>query len=170
LQVAGRNEEALAVFARARDIFLKAGGPQHPTIAQVDNDAGEVLNALGRHAEARASFERALTIWQAQHIDDAVMAYGQTGLGLALLGEGRVAEAIASLERALRARAVAGTPAELSGETRFALARALWTKPATRARAVTLARQSRADYARVASAGATVKTIDAWLRAPAARL
>jgi eukaryotic-like serine/threonine-protein kinase len=170
LQSVGRNEEALAVFSRAKEIFTKAAGSQHPTVAQAANNAGEVLNALARYPEARASFEEAVTIWTVQHTSVAVLAYGETGLGLSLLGEGHTNDAIVPLERALSARSDPTTPPELSGETRFALARALWAKPAERPRALALARQSRTDYGRVEGAGATVKTIDAWLGARAATL
>ncbi|MDB4980269.1 MAG: hypothetical protein JWM82_1021, partial [Myxococcales bacterium] len=52
---------------------------------------------------------------------------------------------------------------ELVAETRFALARALWSRPAARARARALAKAARAG------AGDTTKmtaAIDAWLAKP----
>ena len=134
----------------------------------LDNEA-EVLNLLGRNAEARAAFLRCLDIWAKAGTDASVVAYGLTGLGIALIGEGRGGAAIAPLEQALAKRTATQAPTELLGETRFALARALWTRPAARGRALGLAREARADYAKVKTAAALVATIDAWLAAPAAK-
>jgi tetratricopeptide (TPR) repeat protein len=169
-QAAGKLALALAAFRRAGDILTKAIGPDHPMTAINDSDAGEVLNGLGRFPEARASFEHAVGVWTAQHADPAITAYGETGLGLALLGEGRPQDALAPLERALEARTTAKAAPELLGETRFALARALWSRPSARERARALARTARADYATLKDKASTVAAIDAWLVAPRSHL
>ena len=67
---------------------------------------------------------------------------------------------MAPLEEALAIRIEKHAPPEQMGETRFALARALWSRPAERTRALSLAVNARGDY------GADKKTvieIDDWL-------
>jgi len=159
-------------FRQAPAIFLKATGPDHPLVAMSSNNEGEVLNALHRHPEAQADFERAVEIWNAQHADAATLAYAETGLGLALLGQARPKEAIPPLEQALAARTAAKEPAELMGETTFALARALWSSPAGRSRALQLARFARAEYASLAGTAArdTAARIEHWLRVTSSSL
>ncbi|HTA21223.1 MAG TPA: serine/threonine-protein kinase, partial [Polyangia bacterium] len=167
LQEAGRYEEALAIDASTAEMLAHSLGNDHPWVARVLNNEGEVLNILHRHAEARTVFERCIDIWTKTGAPASLLAYGQTGLGVALVGEGRGGEAVAPLGRALAIREEAHEPAEVLGATRFALARALWTQPRARARSLSLARQARADYAQ-AKVDATVATIDAWLAAPGA--
>ena len=169
LQVAGRYEEALTIDASAVERLTRTLGPDHPWVARALNNEAEVLNLLRRHAEARAAFLRCLDIWNKSGADALEVSYGLTGLGIALIGEGRRADAIAPLEQALTKRTATQAPADLLAETRFALARALWMRPATRGRALVLARAARADYAKVKTGAATVATIDAWLAAPDAR-
>jgi tetratricopeptide (TPR) repeat protein len=170
LQLAGRYDEALAVEVSSVERLTRGLGPDHPWVARsLDNEA-EVLNLLHRHAEARAAFLRCLDIWTKSGADAAIVAYGLTGLGIALIGEGRPKEAIAPLERALETRKEIDTARELTGETRFALARALWIQPRARARSLALAREARADYAQAKTGAAAVATIDAWLAAPGAKL
>jgi hypothetical protein len=70
---------------------------------------------------------------------------------------------------------VAGKAApELLGETRFALARALWANPGERQRAEELARKARADYTMGEKHGdslpAPVAQIDSWLATAIASL
>jgi tetratricopeptide (TPR) repeat protein len=169
LQLAGRYDEALTVEVSTVERLTRSLGPDHPWVARsLDNEA-EVLNLLHRHAEARAAFLRCLDIWTTSGADAAIVAYGLTGLGIALIGEGRRNEAIAPLERALATRKEIDAARELLGETRFALARALWTQPRSRSRSLALAREARADYVQVKTGAATVAAIDAWLAAPGAK-
>ena len=167
---AGENERALDVLRNAEVGLWSVVGADHPWVAMVLANEGAALNALRRPVEAHAAFEMACTIWTRQQAEPARLAYARAGLGLALLGEGRPVDAVAPLEQALAARPDKTTPSELVGETRFALARALWAKPAERGRALTLARDARMDYARVTDGAAKVGAINAWLRAPTARL
>jgi hypothetical protein len=109
-------------------------------------------------------------IWQRQGSDPYFISYAETGLGLAYLGEEQPAAAVAPLESALRTRMEKHSAPELTGETRFALARALWARPAARQRARELAQQARADYQQVKVAVDIAAKIAAWLRAPSARL
>jgi tetratricopeptide (TPR) repeat protein len=166
LQSAGRYEEAVATNAEARDRFASLVGPEHPAVAATSSNRGESLDYLGRYAEARVDFARAVDIWRRAKADDTFLSYALTGLGTALLGEGKAGEAIAPLEEALRSRVDNRFDPERLGETRFALARALWSRPHERARARELATQALADYAQVKTPTAPKPDVAAWLRAP----
>jgi eukaryotic-like serine/threonine-protein kinase len=163
---AGRYEEALAADRNARAAGERVLGPEHPLVAPTCSNECEALNHLARFAEARAACARALEIWRAVGTDLTIQSYGLTGLGLALLGEGRAADAVEPLEEAVKARADGHLAPDRIGESRFALARALWSRPLERPRALALARQARADSASDAKVAAT---IDAWLAKPTAR-
>jgi hypothetical protein len=121
---------------------------------------GEALNRLGRFSEARASFERALAVWREIGAGEFLRSYGLTGLGKTFLGAGNPGDAVAPLEGAVAARVATKAAPSLLGESRFALARALWSRSSDRPRALTLARQARADYG---SDPKAVAEIDAWL-------
>jgi tetratricopeptide (TPR) repeat protein len=160
LAMAGRYEEALAADREALAAAERVYGRVHMIVAADANNLCEALNHLARFAEARAACAKALSIWREIGAEPIMMAYGNTGLGLALLGEGRPAEAVAPLEAAIAARQPAKLAPRFLGEPRFALARALAAKPETRARALAMARQARTDYGTDAK---EVAEIDAWL-------
>jgi predicted Ser/Thr protein kinase len=160
LEVAGRYDEALVVDREIRRSLERLMGPEHPILGNAANNECEVLNRLGRFAEARVACRRALDIWTGAGSDAGVVSFGRTGLGLALLGEGKPAEAVEPLEAAVRERVDKHLAPALLGESRFALARALWSRPADRSRALILARQARADSATDTK---VLATIDTWL-------
>jgi tetratricopeptide (TPR) repeat protein len=166
LQYAGRCDEAVATDTAGRDAMSRILGVDHPAVALASSNAGECLNTLGRYAEARVDFERALGIWRRAGSDVTFQSYALTGLGIALLGEGKPEQATEPLEEALRIRVDKQFDPERLGETRFALARALWSAPATRARAGELARRALADYATITTPTLPAPDIAAWLRAP----
>jgi eukaryotic-like serine/threonine-protein kinase len=163
LSGAGHYEEARVADLTALAAAERVYGPVHTVVAADANNLCEALNRLGRYDEARAACGRALAVWKEVGAAPVVRAYGLTGLGTALVGEGRAVEAIAPLEEAVAARAASTVGPTFLGESRFALARALWSRPATRPRALALARQARADDAGDAKA---VAAIDAWLAKP----
>jgi tetratricopeptide (TPR) repeat protein len=167
---AHRDAEAVEPLSQAIARLERSVGADNPFVALVSNNLGEALNGLHRHAEARAAFGRSLEIWRRTGGDAFLVSYGLTGQGIAMLGEGHAADAVAPLEEALRIRIEKKSAPDQLGETRFALARALWSKPAARERARTLAHQARTDYAQLKTAATTVASIDAWLAAPAAKL
>jgi len=170
-QAAGHYSEALATLTAVRDVAVRALGAAHPSVAMIESNRGEVLNALHRYADARAAFVRAIGVWTQAGTDPIIVSYAQTGYGIALLGERRPLEAIAPLEQALATRVAGKAAAALTGEVRFALARALWATPANRERAAALARAALTDYATVEDAvGDQLADIEAWLRTPTARL
>jgi serine/threonine protein kinase/tetratricopeptide (TPR) repeat protein len=162
----GRYEEALVADRIARAVGERVLGPDHPMVAPPCNNECEALNHLGRFPEAHAACGRALEIWRAAGTDLTIQSYGLTGLGLALLGEGHAADAVEPLEEAVKARAEGHLALDRVGESRFALARALWSRPADRPRARELARQARADAASDAMA---LVAIDRWLAKPTDR-
>jgi tetratricopeptide (TPR) repeat protein len=147
-EAADRYEEALRLKRRAIAI-LEEAGEDKGLLATVVHDAGSVENRLGRHAAARADFERALALVEAGAADDDPLpAMCRSGLGEALIGLGREREAIAPLERALawREAHAESIPAVQLGATRFALARARWAE-GDRARALEGARAARGAFA-----------------------
>jgi tetratricopeptide (TPR) repeat protein len=170
LDAVGRFEEALRAYDAARETWGRLLGAQHPKLAMVASNSGESLNALRRYAEARVRFQTALDIWRRAGAHPQFLAYALTGLSLALLGDGKPEEAIAPAEEAVRIRHDASEGVERLSESRFALARALWSRPSEHTRALELARQARADYAKTKGHEAIVSSIDAWLAAPSARL
>jgi len=159
LSALGRYDEAVTADETALAATIRVLGPEHPSVAVVSSNTCEALNRLGRHAEALEQCQRALEVWALNGVDPVFRSYGLTGIGLALLGLGRPGEAIGPLEEAVTARA-GHVPPALLGESRFALARALWSRPAARPRALALARQARGD---VADDKKAVADVDAWL-------
>jgi tetratricopeptide (TPR) repeat protein len=168
LQASGRCEEAIATNAAGCEAITRVLGADHPVAGLASSNAGECENSLGHFAEARADFERALGVWRRAQSDEMFQSYALTGLGIALLGEQKPEQALAPLEQALRIRVDKRFDPERLGETRFALARALWAKPATRERARDLARRALADYELVKTRTMPAPDIAAWLRAPSA--
>jgi tetratricopeptide (TPR) repeat protein/predicted Ser/Thr protein kinase len=169
----GKNDEALALVRRARDIDVRAYGPSAKSLMQLFSNEGEYLVALGRAKEAVPVFQEALAHAQKSGPDSLLLAFPLTGLAQAWLALGRPDEARPLLERAVGLRASTTNPLDLA-ETRFALARALWEVDKERPRAHGLAVAARGAYARVADtspekpaaaapAKAEVATIDAWL-------
>jgi tetratricopeptide (TPR) repeat protein/predicted Ser/Thr protein kinase len=170
LQLAGHADEAVDAFETAREALARILGPDHPSTGLALYNKADALTVLRRYGEARVAFEHCLQAFTNAGSDPWMLSYIHTGLGVALLGEAKPELAIASLEVALKMRLGSEIDAEHRGETRFALARALWARPPERERARELARQARADYGQVKTAGATVAAIDAWLATPGAHL
>ena len=170
LEAAGQHEQALVVISSVREAFARVLGPTHPYVAMAWSNMGEILNSLHRYSESAPVFERAIEMWTAAPVDPLQISYPRTGIGLAYLGQRRPLEAIAPLELALATRISEKSPPALLGETRFALARALWARPSERGRALALARLARDDYQRVDNGGRLVTAIDGWLKTPTAKI
>jgi hypothetical protein len=168
LDQAGRTAEALAIFEETIAHAARVLGPEHPTLAFLLSDEGEALDHAHRYGDALTKFERATAIWRAAGSDPLFVSFSLTGAGLSLLGLGRPADAIAPLEEGLRVRVEKGGGVDRINETRALLARALWARPAERARARALATQARAELAAAGSKDAAA--VSAWLAAPAATL
>jgi tRNA A-37 threonylcarbamoyl transferase component Bud32/tetratricopeptide (TPR) repeat protein len=144
-ETAGRLEEALQTDIQARTHFERVLGSEHPRVALVSNNEGEVLNLLGRHAEAEVAYDRAVMLDRQSGVDADVLAWALTGLGRARLGQKRATAAVAPLEEALAIRLEKKAPPAQLAETRFALAQALWSGPADQRRALALGASARSD-------------------------
>ncbi|MES1158249.1 MAG: tetratricopeptide repeat protein, partial [Haliangium ochraceum] len=159
-----RYNEALAQIESAVVILKSKLGNNHPDVAMEFNNRGEALNGLGRFREGRESFERALAIWQRELGGDEVdLAYALTGIGLSYLGESNPDQAITHLQRALEIRESHHVDLGEIGETRFALARALWDSGRDHSRARRFATQARQEIAKPGSASDARVMIERWL-------
>jgi tRNA A-37 threonylcarbamoyl transferase component Bud32/tetratricopeptide (TPR) repeat protein len=159
-ETAGLLDEALQTDIEARTHFERVLGSEHPRVALVSNNEGEVLNLLGRHLEAEVAYERSVKLYRQSGVETDVLAWPLTGLGQARLGLKHPAAAVAPLEEALAIRIAKHAPPAQLGETRFALARAVWSGTAEKPRAVSLGESARADLGGDDKAAAE---IDAWL-------
>ncbi len=157
---AGRLNEALRTIVDARQHFERVLGRDHPRNALVWNNQGEVLNLLGRYAEAEVAYRRSAELFRQSGSDPSFLGWALTGLGRSLLGQDRGEAAVVPLEEALRIRIEKKAASALLGETRFALARALWSKPSERQRAWGLAAAARTDDSGDQKA---IGQIDVWM-------
>ncbi len=158
----GQLAQSERAYKRAHAILLAGLGPEHPNVGTLLN-LGDTLLQQGDYAAAEQHYTRALAIFTARLGDDATpLSYPLTGLGEALLAQGRGPEARARLERALTLRD-AGSPTDLA-RTRIALARALWADPSAHVRARGLAELAR-DELRAAgpTASRELHEAESWL-------
>jgi tetratricopeptide (TPR) repeat protein len=168
LTAAGRPAEASALLLEIRGRLARVLGDEHPRLGLIAANEGEAFNADHRPAQAREAFERALGIWRKTSASPAFFGFASTGLGIALLGLDRPGEAIPALEEGLRLGIEGHGDSATLGQARFALARALWTRPDARARALALAREARED-ALASTSRLKPAEIDAWLAEVAGR-
>lgn len=171
LSRAGRLDEAMARSEQALRIIRNAVGADHPQLAFTLTTHAEILNARGRYPEARDAAHRAVTLWEREAGSDQAffLSFPLTAIGASLLDDGQPALAIPYLERALRIREASPPEAEPLGETRFALARALWAAGRHRDRAMALAERARADYAPIRIADKQTAAVDRWIEEHAHR-
>jgi tetratricopeptide (TPR) repeat protein len=163
LEDLGREQEALSHVDRSIEILSQGLGAEHPDVATQLSNRGEILNALGRYRDARRSFEAARIVWERElGLEHRNLAYPLTGIGESYLGERDATSALSPLERAWKIREAKETEPARRGETRFALARALWDSERDRARAAQLGEGARDAYAQ-AGDKAKVAEVDAWL-------
>jgi serine/threonine protein kinase/tetratricopeptide (TPR) repeat protein len=143
----GRTDEAIEKNRRALEIFHKTLGSDHPRVANPLLDGSEFMNARGRHVEAQAMAEQALAIMERElDSDQPEFAVALTSIGLSWLGRGKPHLAIPVLEKALLIREVRDPDPDRLGETRFALARALWESNHSSVRAAQLAEKALGDF------------------------
>jgi tetratricopeptide (TPR) repeat protein len=163
----GRADAALAAAREAQEIFAEHYGPEHPQMAQAIESAGTALHAKGQLQEALEHFRRGKQIRAAslgeEHVD---LAYSFERIGRVLVDLGEHAEAVESLETAARLwrRALPASHPRIA-QTEFELARALWSDPASRARALDLARAAAIVLAKDERADPRAReNVEAWLR------
>jgi tetratricopeptide (TPR) repeat protein/predicted Ser/Thr protein kinase len=141
----GLFEDARISYERALDTTRKALGPEHPEVANTLVCLGRALVRIGELSEAELQLQSGLTLGQRTlGSEHALIAEAMLGLGELHLARGRPAQALAPLERALVIR----PPAD-SAETRFTLARALFTTGQDQARAQRLAADALEHYRRI---------------------
>jgi serine/threonine protein kinase len=135
LDRAGRSDEALALYQRARGLLAE----NHPNVQYLDHRIAATLRRRGDFAAALAADRRSIDeIARVFHGQASYLDRPLTGEGLDLLGLHRAREAIAPLEHALATQENKAPPWELA-ETRFGLARALKDGGGDRDRARSLA-------------------------------
>jgi tetratricopeptide (TPR) repeat protein/predicted Ser/Thr protein kinase len=168
-QMQGDLETARGYYQRTRTILEATLGPVHPHVATVCINLGAVAAGLGELDEARRQYEHALAIREAalgpEHPD---VAAALDELGYLALDEHREADASALFDRALTIHLATHGPDHLDiADTRFALARALWSSDPTRARE--LAELARRTYAARTPAPKQLAELDAYLFATASK-
>jgi eukaryotic-like serine/threonine-protein kinase len=160
----GDGKAALAAADQSLAIYRAAYGSESPLVWIPLDARGEALSILGRYEEAerdlRVALERAEGLYGVEH---AWTGVALNGLGVALMGRGKLREAIPLLEKALRVRERLEPGQETVAETRFALGRALWTAASDRPRALELARTARDLYRSLHAHDRQIAAIDAWL-------
>ena len=159
-ETAGRLDEALRTDVQVIAHLERVLGRDHPRVAPFLSNEGTVLTLLGRHEEAEVACRRAIQIFRQSGADRENLEWALTALGRALLGQKRLSAAVVPLEEALAIRLDKHAPPTQIGETRFALARALLSRPGERRRALALGVSARGDYGDDKKA---VAEIDAWL-------
>ncbi len=149
---------------RALAIREKLLGSDHVEVAEsLQNLAG----ALAESGDCRASlphFERALMIRE-EHLgsDHPATAWTLSDLGNCRVSLGEVKTGLELLERALAIRVGRKVDPVFIADTRFHLARALWSL-GQRKRALELARQAQHSYAAAGNADQYTKLVDVWLK------
>jgi tetratricopeptide (TPR) repeat protein len=118
---------------------------------------------LGRHADARATLERALALLEkARGPKHRALVEPLLGLGELALAEGEPRRALTPLERAV----LLDGDADYRAEVELALAEALWALGEDRPRARSLADEARATFARLGNTSGRERG-ERWLEAHA---
>ncbi|HYV43935.1 MAG TPA: serine/threonine-protein kinase [Myxococcaceae bacterium] len=157
----GQFDRARLAVDRALAINRAKFGPTSLKVAWTLDNKAQVLQNAKRFDESLALYREALALKQAEEKPDPVaLAYSLDGVGQSLLGLGKAKEAAATLDKALSMRGPETLP---RGETRFALARALWAaSPKDRARARQLLAGAKSDFEAGGREDKALE-VDAWL-------
>jgi eukaryotic-like serine/threonine-protein kinase len=158
-----RYEEALSYYRQAATLQTNLVGPHHVVVALAMLNTAEPLIGLHRYREAAETSERALEHLQRAGSNPFYEAVALTLRGEALLGAEMPSRATASLEAAIPL--FGDDASSYPAEARFALARALWTQPQRRKRALALADRAKAGFEQLPRRAAEATAVDAWLRA-----
>ncbi|MCA9648437.1 MAG: serine/threonine protein kinase [Myxococcales bacterium] len=162
----GELDEALAHYQRALTIREEGLGPDHPEVAGMLAKTATLLLARGELPRARAYHRRALEIRERSlgpnHPDVATSLFGLAEVALA---EGNDEAAREPAERALEIRVSSEAAPLTVANTRFLLARALWSDPQQRPRARALAEQAHEVMASLGVRAERLAEVEAWLEA-----
>ncbi len=164
----GRIDEAMALLRRSAEMQERMGRNDSALL----NVLARALRRQRRLMEALETDRRSLALAEPNEPPDAYeLSFALVGIAEDLLELGRAREALPLAERAAKLREETRMPSE-RGETRFALAQALW-ETGDKPRARRLAAQASADYGPTAERyggryRAALDDIDRWLasRAP----
>ncbi|HEV2844357.1 MAG TPA: tetratricopeptide repeat protein, partial [Thermoanaerobaculia bacterium] len=159
----GRPERALPYNERSLHIYtLKTPGAFRWILAH--NNLAEGLLQMGRYDEALEHLREALDALEKRGEPEGMLTAALLdSLGKVRMGQGRPAEAVPLLERAV-AVCDRTAPPDWQAEARFALARALWENSRDRRRALALARQARTFFRdNGAPFSEQLAAVDAWL-------
>jgi tetratricopeptide (TPR) repeat protein len=110
-QEQGKLPEALALYEAVKVKRERALGPDHPQVAAILINIGNLYLRQGKYAEALDQYERSLAIYRAVFGDDHPDLFGaHYSKGHALLYQARYGEALESYGRALALREAALGP------------------------------------------------------------
>jgi tetratricopeptide (TPR) repeat protein/predicted Ser/Thr protein kinase len=167
----GEHTKAIELYQASIRVRTAALGADHPDVAFGNANMGASELLRGNPDVAAKHYTRAAQVWRAKLGPDHInVALAETGLAKALLERDNPTRAVGLLEHALHLRESAAdeiAPTELA-DTRFQLARALWSAGRERPRAVELARAARPPLADGGPAvSRELEQVDAWLSAHA---
>ncbi len=146
---AGRFDEAIDLHRQALTAAQKVFGRDHITYAMYLESLADTLREARRYEEALATYEQAISVVETKLGKDHVrVGLASFGLGKTLIDMGAALRAMAPLERAVGLLEHNDAPPADRGDAYFALARALWARPAQRPRARDLAEKASAAYAK----------------------
>jgi tetratricopeptide (TPR) repeat protein len=160
---AGRAHDALPVAHRAEALAAQELEADHPQHGLAWNVIGYAEVALGHFQAGLEANQRSLAVYEHHGADYVEIVYPLAGMGEALLGLNRAAEAADVLTRATHLAEAHGLDAETMGVCHFHLGRALWLSRDERTRAVALVQQSVADFGRVPRLRDVRTRAESWL-------
>lgn len=166
--MSGNGERALEFNTRALEALEAELGTEHPSLIDLLSNRGFMFEDVGQRDEARAAYERALTIAIKNSGEDSpLLGVPLEGLGAMDLDDENYASAVTRLRHSVRVLEGGGIPAR-TAEVQFLLAKALWGSKSPQ-EAIRAALQARETYASLEASESKVERIDAWLAEPSRR-
>jgi tetratricopeptide (TPR) repeat protein len=165
---AGEFDAAAEALAHSKEVAATL--PANRQAANIPQIEAMIVQGRGDAKAALPLFEEAAQrlseVYGARTVQAAL---GEYLLGQCLMSLSRPGDALVHLERSLELRRTLAAPAMLVAEASFAVARALWSMPARRPRALELAEQALALFeAQGDSAADEARGVREWLAARAA--
>jgi tetratricopeptide (TPR) repeat protein len=163
-----KYDDALREFARRQNALIAANRTKSVEFASSWVDVGDVQLDRKDPVAAAESYGKAVKAYEEMlGMTDVRLALPLWRIGEAQLRANHPERAIEPLERAVKIYEASHSPAITAADAWSRLAKALWTKPAERARARELATKARDGYltATVARAKDRAAEMDAWLKA-----